>query len=82
MSVCDQDIVFNESWYGFSSKGAAEASLLTRYLALVLGSRVALWISLITSGEFGFEREVVEKSILEEVAIPPFESLAQDRVRR
>lgn len=81
MSVCDQDIVFNESWYGFSAEGATEASLLTRYLALVLGSRVALWISLITSGEFGFEREVVEKSILEEVAIPPFKSLAQHRVR-
>ncbi|WP_412557811.1 class I SAM-dependent DNA methyltransferase [Thalassospira sp. MIT1370] len=81
VSVCDQDIVFNESWYGFSAKGADKASLLTRYLALVLGSRVVLWISLITSGEFGFEREVVEKSILEEVMIPPFETLSQDKVR-
>ncbi|MBS9721454.1 N-6 DNA methylase [Tianweitania sp. BSSL-BM11] len=80
MSVCDRDIVFNESWYGFSTAGAPEASSLARYLALVLGSRVALWISLITSGEFGFEREVIEKSILEEIAIPPFESLSENLV--
>lgn len=81
MSVCDEDVVYNESWYGFSAKTADEALLLTRYLALVLGSRIALWISLITSGEFGFEREVVEKSILEDVIVPPFETLTHDRVQ-
>ncbi len=38
-------------------------------------------MSLITSGEFGFEREVIEKSIVEEIPIPPFESLEQDCVK-
>ena len=78
MSICDDDVVYNESWYGFSANGADEAQSLIRYLALVLGSRITLWISLLTSGEFGFEREVIEKSILEDVVIPPFEALSQD----
>jgi hypothetical protein len=81
MSICDSDIVYNESWYGFSAKEVDGSALLIRYLTLVLGSRITLWILLITSGEFGFEREVFEKTILEEVVIPPFEELAQDRVQ-
>jgi hypothetical protein len=79
--VCDGDIVYNESWYGFSAAGAENASSLVKYITLVLGSRIALWISLITSGEFGFERDVIEKSIIEEIAIPPFEQLESDQVR-
>ncbi|MDO9384499.1 MAG: N-6 DNA methylase, partial [Hyphomicrobiaceae bacterium] len=62
MSVCDHDIVYNESWYGYSAKGISNAPVLIRYLTLVLGSRMALWMSLITSGKFGFERDVIEKS--------------------
>lgn len=81
VSVCDKDVVYNESWYGFSTKGVNDASSLARYLALVLGSRITLWISLITSGEFGFEREVVEKSILEEVVIPRLEELTSNQVQ-
>ncbi|MER9558207.1 N-6 DNA methylase [Mesorhizobium sp. M0323] len=81
MSVCDDDVVYNESWYGYSAKGVSNAPILIRYLALLLGSRTALWMSLITSGKFGFERDVIEKSIVEEIAIPPFEALGQDRVQ-
>lgn len=81
MAVCDNDLIYSESWYGFSAKGVSNAESLIRYLALVLGSRIAMWMSLITSGEFGFEREVIEKSIVEGIPIPPFESLEQDRVK-
>ncbi|MEF3698225.1 HsdM family class I SAM-dependent methyltransferase [Desulfolutivibrio sp.] len=81
ISICDNDIVYSESWYGFSAKGISNALSLTRYLALVLGSRVAMWIALVTSGEFGFEREVVEKSIVEEIPIPPFETLDTGSVK-
>ncbi|WP_438384483.1 N-6 DNA methylase [Asaia sp. BMEF1] len=75
VAVCDDPLVYNESWYGFSAACADNGELLTRYLALVLGSQITLWILLVTSGKFGFEREVVEKAILEEVAILPLEHL-------
>jgi hypothetical protein len=42
---------------------------------------MALWMSLITSGKFGFERDVIEKSVIEEIVIPPFEGLEPDRVQ-
>jgi hypothetical protein len=80
MSVCDNDLIYNESWYGFSAKRASNASVLIRYMVLLLGSRMALWMSLITSGKFGFERDVIEKSVVEEIVIPPFEGLEPDRV--
>lgn len=79
VAVCNDTLVYNESWYGFSAAGVENAALLTRYLALVLGSQITLWILLVTSGKFGFEREVVEKAILEEVAILPFENLNVDQ---
>lgn len=82
MSVCDADIIYNESWYGYSAKGVADAPRLLRYLALVLGSRTAMWMSLITSGKFGFERDVIEKSMVEEIPIPFFEELGQLRMEQ
>jgi len=32
-----------------------------RYLALLAGSKLSLWHTLMTSGEFGFERDVIER---------------------
>jgi hypothetical protein len=81
MSVCCKDVVYSESWYGYSAQGIADAPHLLRYLALVLGSRTAMWMSLITSGKFGFERDVIEKSIVEEIPIPLFEDLGSSRVK-
>jgi hypothetical protein len=45
---------------------------LVRYLTLVLGSNLVLWMALVTSGEFGFEREVIEKATLDRMPIPDF----------
>jgi hypothetical protein len=42
----------------------------------VVGSQIALWHALITSGRFGFEREVVEKFIIDEIPVPVFEDLS------
>ena len=75
VSVSKDDVFYNESWYGFSAEGHANGHELTQYLALVLGSQVTLWMTLITSGEFGFEREVVEKSIIEGLVVPRFEDM-------
>lgn len=80
VSVCENDVVYNSSWYGYSARGIPDARFLIRYLALVLGSRVALWVFLITSGGLGIEREVIEKSTIEEIRIPPIETLEPNRI--
>ena len=81
VTVSEQDVVFNETFYGYSPRFHPDAALLVRYLALVLGSKLVTWLALVTSGEFGFEREVVEKVVLDRIPIPDFDQLSQTRRR-
>jgi hypothetical protein len=77
-SVSDTNIAFNETYYGYSAHGHSHGALLVRYLALLVGSKPAFWHIFITSGKFGVERDVVEKSIIDNIPIIPFESLTPD----
>lgn len=71
VSVSDTDVLFNESYYGYSAHSHSDGETLVRYLALILGSKPALWFALMTSGEFGFERDVVEKATIDRLLLPP-----------
>lgn len=77
-SVALSDVVFNQSYHGYTAATHKEGADLVRYLALVIGSKIALWHALITSGRFGFEREVVEKFIIDETPVPVFEQLTAE----
>ena len=77
--VSDKGVVFNETFYGYSPAGHNDAALLARYLALVLGSKLAIWLALITSGKFGFEREVIEKATLDRIPFPDFDKLSSQQ---
>lgn len=73
--VVDDDLVFNETYYGYSATEHPNGRLFVRYLAILLRSKLAIWHALITSGKFGFEREVIEKFIIDSIPIPRFEDL-------
>lgn len=75
IAISDHSVAFNETFYGYSVATHPQSKLLSRYLTLVLGSHVALWMILLTCGGFGFEREVVEKSTIEALPIPDFNQL-------
>jgi N-6 DNA Methylase len=75
--VADRDVVFNETYYGYSAREHPRGVELVRYLALLLSSKIALWLALITSGEFGFERDVVEKATIDKLILPRFEQLTE-----
>ena len=81
VAVSDEGIVFNETFYGYSPAAHPFAALLVRYLALVLGSKLVVWLALVTSGEFGFEREVIEKATLDRIPLPDFDKLEASRHR-
>lgn len=74
VAVSDVRVAYSENFYGYSPGKSSNSQLLSRYLALVLGSKFTLWMALITSGEFGFEREVIEKAALDRIPIPDFRS--------
>lgn len=82
VAVSDNDLVFNETYYGYSARQHPSGKRLVRYLALVLSSNIALWLALILSGEFGFEREVVEKATIDEILIPSFDTLSDSDAQR
>lgn len=79
IAVSEENAVFNETFYGYSPQGYPDAHGLVRYLALVLGSKLAVWFALVTSGEFGFEREVIEKATLDRIPLPDFRKFEQAR---
>ncbi|MDH2384728.1 N-6 DNA methylase [Bradyrhizobium sp. CER78] len=75
VSLAESDIVYSQSFHGYSAQAHPERLTFSKYIALLIGSKVALWRALLTSGRFGFEREVVEKFIIDEIPIKPFEEL-------
>lgn len=79
VTVSDEDVVFNQSFYGYSPHDFCSSHELVRYLALVLGSELAVWITLMTSGRFGVEREAIEKATLDRIPIPDFRALTRSQ---
>lgn len=80
VAVADKRVAYNENFYGYSPAEFERADVLARYLALVFGSKFTLWLALITSGEFGFEREVIEKAALDRIPLPDFRKLMPERL--
>ena len=74
VAITDEGIVFNTTFHGYCPGTNPDAALLVRYLALIIGSRFTMWFSLITSGQFGVERDVVEKVILDRIPLPNFDN--------
>ncbi len=79
--LCQQDAVFNQSFYGYSAKGHDDADSLTRYLQLFVHSHIWPYYLLCTSASVGSERPVIRKSDFDRCRLIPFEnlSLAQRR---
>ena len=73
--LCTEDVVFNQSFYGYSAKGHANADLLIRYFHLFVHSQVWPYYLLCTSPSLGVERPVFLKSDFDACRIVPFENL-------
>jgi hypothetical protein len=78
-AICSQDAVFNETFYGYSASQMIDGIDMVRYLTLVLGSQTAMWLALMLSGEFGVEREVIEKKTIDGIPFPPFERMTKEQ---
>lgn len=80
VAVCDEPTVFNETFYGYSPHNLENPHEFVRYLTLILGSKLSIWMALVTSGKFGFEREVIEKATLDKIPVPDFRMLSSGQV--
>lgn len=79
VAVADERVAYNESFYGYCPGDLTDGDTFVRYLALLMGSQFALWFSLVTSGKFGFEREVIEKAALDRLPLPDFSALSVEQ---
>lgn len=79
VAVSDDALVYNETFYGYCAANSDDGKDIVRYLALIIGSRFVLWLALMTSGKFGFERDVIEKAALERMPIPDFRKLPLEK---
>jgi hypothetical protein len=77
LSLTDGAAVFSESFYGYSAHSIRDARVL-QYLVVMLGSRSALWVSLMTSAKFGVERDAVEKSTIDAIMLPNWTLVSED----
>lgn len=55
------DLAFSESYYGYSTFGHPFSEFLTQYILILLHSKLFEYVTLMSSGEFGVEREVQQK---------------------
>ena len=58
--VSDVKLAYSESYYGFSAAAHADGKFLTRYLLVLMHSQIFEYFTLMTSGEFGIEREALQ----------------------
>jgi predicted RNA methylase len=58
---CPVDVAYNRSFYGFSCAGHKDGEFLAKYLLTLIHSKVFEHFTLMTSGRFGVEREVIQE---------------------
>lgn len=75
------DIAYNESYYGYSATGHANAELLARYLHLFVHSGLMMHYALLTSAEIGVERPKMQKHDLDECPFVPLDRLTAEQRR-
>jgi hypothetical protein len=77
--LCHNDVVFNESFYGYSSAGHPQSRLIASYLHLFVHSTIWIHYALVTSSEYGAERRKLQKGDLDDCPIFPFEKLSAEK---
>jgi len=65
------DLAYNESFYGYSAHGHQRPHDFVRYLVLLFHSDLFLWHSLMTSGQFGVERDALYKEDVDTFPLRP-----------
>ncbi len=73
------ECVFNRNFIGYSCKGHPEAELLAKYLFLVTQTDLPTYFALMTSSQYGVERDAVLTEDLNRFPIMPLEALSHDQ---
>ncbi|OHC66721.1 MAG: hypothetical protein A2040_15590 [Rhodocyclales bacterium GWA2_65_19] len=73
------EVVYSESFIGYSAAGHPQGEALARYVQLLSHSDVFLFYLLMTSAQFGIERDAGLKEDIDRFPFIPFESLTESQ---
>jgi hypothetical protein len=74
-----KDLLFTESFIGYSCRGHEDAIRLAKYLFLLFNSNLWLYFALLTSSKFGVEREAVLNEDIDRLPFRPLEDLSKSQ---
>lgn len=77
--LCDSDLAYSRSFYGYSAAGHPQGDLLVHYLLVVIHSHVFEYAALMTSGKFGVEREAYQVMDIDRFPFIPPETLSKEQ---
>jgi hypothetical protein len=75
-------LIYNESFYGYSCQNHETPELLAKYLFITLNSGYFLYYLLMTSSEYGVEREAIQKTDVDNFKIIPLEALQENTLHK
>lgn len=73
------DIAYQESFYGFSAASHPDGKFITQYLLVLFHSALFEYYQLMTSAEFGIEREAIQVADVKEFPFIPPEKLNSEQ---
>lgn len=77
--LSDSDLAYSRSYCGFSGAGHPEGDFLISYLWVLVHSEMFEYIALMSSGRFGFEREVLQVMDIDRFPFIPPETLSNEQ---
>jgi len=77
--VSNSDVAYCESYYGYSAARHPEGEFLVRYLLVLVHSLLFEYVSLMSSGEFGIKRDVLQVLDIARFPFIPPEELGQSQ---
>jgi hypothetical protein len=80
--LATRDIVYDRSFFGFSCAGHRDADEIAKYLLLLFNSAIPLYTALLTSSQFGVERDAYLKEDVERQPIRPLDELSAVQRKR
>jgi type I restriction-modification system DNA methylase subunit len=81
-AIAFDQIAYSESFYGWSTANHDSSTDLAKYLYLLLNSHLFNWYSLQTSGEFGVERDSIQKRDIDTFRVVELEQLKDSQLRK
>lgn len=74
--LCNEDVVYRNEYYGYSTHGHNSSGVLIGELYLIIHSAIFLYYNLIKSSEYGFERDIIYKEDIDNFPFIPPEDLS------